>query len=357
MGLFFYTVLILLAICFSLTDATISKDLRWRIIYLSELQGWSKAEIAHTLYLSESSVARIRSNFKNFGTVFEPNSKRNGRSRRSLSDEDLLCLQQMLESNPLMYLNEMREGLVFLNRRRFSLSAICNGLQRIGLTRKRVTLISKEACGYQQYDYMCVLNGIMSRADQLVLMDETGGDDRVMNRVYGYSFKGVRCLGERTFLRGTRHSIIGAYSSDGLFPFLTVSGHVNTDIFLSFFANDVVPTLGPYPGPRSIVILDNARIHQRYALFMLASRVGAIVLFLPPYSPHLNPIELVWGWLKQWIKSHAMDWPDLRFIDLLHAACLSTPVVFANHLATLAHCGYTTHLDPVFVSAHMPYCV
>ena len=57
-----------------------------------------------------------------------------------------------------------------------------------------------------------------------------------------------------------------------------------------------------YPGPNSLVILDNASIHgYGVELRALVGPVGAKVLFLPPYSPDFNPIEKLFGWLKQWL--------------------------------------------------------
>ena len=58
----------------------------------------------------------------------------------------------------------------------------------------------------------------------------------------------------------------------------------------------------PYPGPRSIIVLDNASIHKSVRLQELCEHSGVILEFLPPYLPDFNPIEAIFKDLKAWIK-------------------------------------------------------
>ena len=58
------------------------------------------------------------------------------------------------------------------------------------------------------------------------------------------------------------------------------------------------------------IIMDNARFHRKKRLFLLALAAGVKLLFLPPYSPDLNPIETAWANMKRWIRermSHLYD--------------------------------------------------
>ena len=54
----------------------------------------------------------------------------------------------------------------------------------------------------------------------------------------------------------------------------------------------------PVIKPKSVIVMDNARFHQKNLLCEMAQQAGCRVLFLPPYSPDLNPIEKFWAWLK-----------------------------------------------------------
>jgi transposase len=69
--------------------------------------------------------------------------------------------------------------------------------------------------------------------------------------------------------------------------------------------NTIYPYLNPWPLPRSILILDNAKIHMYPELEKLVNEKGAILIYLPPYSPQLNPIENAFALLKAWIQKHA----------------------------------------------------
>ena len=60
--------------------------------------------------------------------------------------------------------------------------------------------------------------------------------------------------------------------------------------------------MNPYPGKNSVIILDNAKIHHDENLIEILEELGCHIIFLPPYSPDLNPIETAFGTVKSWIK-------------------------------------------------------
>jgi len=62
--------------------------------------------------------------------------------------------------------------------------------------------------------------------------------------------------------------------------------------------------MNPYPGPNSVIILDNAKIHHNEDLIDYLQAFGIRVEFLPPYSPDLNPIELAFSVLKNYLKKN-----------------------------------------------------
>ena len=64
----------------------------------------------------------------------------------------------------------------------------------------------------------------------------------------------------------------------------------------------MLPYYTPYPGPRSILILDNALIHKLAQLRNLCEENGILLIFLPPYSPDYNPIKATFKDLKAWVK-------------------------------------------------------
>ncbi|MHC5722638.1 MAG: transposase [Nostoc sp.] len=93
--------------------------------------------------------------------------------------------------------------------------------------------------------------------------------------------------------------MIGALSLDGLLAAMTVPGSTNTDVFLTYVTEILIPQL--WKG--AIVVMDNLRVHHAERVRVAIESVGAKVKFLPPYSPDLSPIELCWSKLKQFLRS------------------------------------------------------
>ena len=83
-------------------------------------------------------------------------------------------------------------------------------------------------------------------------------------------------------------------------------GSVNGDIFEDFVATCLLPQLMPFNGinTHSVVIMDNCAVHHLERITQMITSTGAILKFLPPYSPDLNPIELVFSKAKAFIKSN-----------------------------------------------------
>lgn len=75
---------------------------------------------------------------------------------------------------------------------------------------------------------------------------------------------------------------------------LQYEGTMDSALFEMWFQECLLPTLPE----DSFIVMDNARFHRKNKLFALAQSSGHQLVFLPPYSPELNPIENFWAWLK-----------------------------------------------------------
>lgn len=134
----------------------------------------------------------------------------------------------------------------------------------------------------------------------LVYVDETGIDENtVPDR--GWAQIGKRSYAEHTGGRVERLSIVSALDMSDITPVASFeySGTMNMGLFTCWFEQILIPKLKP----GKIIILDNAKIHKSYEVLELAESAGCKVIFLPPYSPDLNPIEKFWANLKRAIKS------------------------------------------------------
>jgi transposase len=62
--------------------------------------------------------------------------------------------------------------------------------------------------------------------------------------------------------------------------------------------------MNPFPGKNSVLVMDNAQIHHDEYLVNLVESVGCKIIYLPPYSPDLNPIETAFSLIKSWLKRY-----------------------------------------------------
>jgi transposase len=111
----------------------------------------------------------------------------------------------------------------------------------------------------------------------------------------------ARCLGGARICEGTPAgnwkilTILGAMSTRGMIAAMTIEAATDTDIFLAYLDHVLCPKLQP----GDVVVMDNLSSHKVDGVRQRIESMGAQVLYLPPYSPDLNPIEKAWAKLKQ----------------------------------------------------------
>lgn len=133
--------------------------------------------------------------------------------------------------------------------------------------------------------------------EQRVYIDESG-IDKYIYRPYGRTFLGKVIQGKISGKRYQRESFVaGKVGSKIIAPFC-YEGTCNTDLFNYWIEHFLLPEL--IPG--QVVILDNATFHKSKKTKDLLESIGCRILFLPPYSPDLNPIEVFWANLKRTIR-------------------------------------------------------
>jgi transposase len=135
------------------------------------------------------------------------------------------------------------------------------------------------------------------KAEDLVFIDESGVN-LAMIRLYARAYKGERAHGSKP-QKGRNVSIIGAISLKGMIASYNVLGGVNAITFEAFICQKLVPLL--WPG--AYVIMDNASVHKRAEIEEPIKAAGAHLVFLPPYSPDLSPIENYRSKLKTILRS------------------------------------------------------
>lgn len=145
------------------------------------------------------------------------------------------------------------------------------------------------------------------RADQFVFIDESGVDKRDGLRRTGWAPKGIKPKklvpgGGKD--RGVRHQVLPALTINGILGLSVYEGSTDGQGFVDYIEGVILPKTSPFPGPNSVLVMDNASFHFHDDLKRLCDEAGVRLEYLPTYSPDLNPIEAFFGDLKKYIRRH-----------------------------------------------------
>jgi transposase len=133
-----------------------------------------------------------------------------------------------------------------------------------------------------------------------VFIDETGASTK-MARLYGRAPRGQRCRAAVPHGHWKTTTFTGALRLGALTAPMVLDGPMNAAAFLAYLEQVLVPTL--IPG--DIVVMDNLPAHKPAAVRCTIEAAGALLLYLPPYSPDFNPIEMAFAKLKAMLKKIA----------------------------------------------------
>ena len=119
-----------------------------------------------------------------------------------------------------------------------------------------------------------------------------------MSSDYARAEGGERAKMPKPFNVGEKFSIIGAIAITGIVAMMYIASAVNTLIFKTFISEFLTPKLRR----GQFVIFDNVNFHKSQEIIDMIENTGAKVVFLPPYSPDLSPIEKMWSKIKEILK-------------------------------------------------------
>ena len=167
---------------------------------------------------------------------------------------------------------------------------------------------------------------------RVVFVDETAANTR-MDRRYGYAPRGEPVVGAVPHGHYKSLTFTAALRADGLVATQVLDGPMTGARFREYAATVLVPALRP----GDTVVLDNLPCHKSAAVRAAVEAAGCRLVFLPPYSPDLNPIELAFARLKRLLRSDGhREVPSLvRFLETV--AGVFRP---AECMGYIRHCGY-----------------
>lgn len=165
-----------------------------------------------------------------------------------------------------------------------------------------------------------------------VFLDETGATTN-MTRRYGRCPRGARLVDAAPWGHWQTTTFVAGLRADGILAPLVLDGAMTGEMFRAYVAQMLCPCLAP----GDVVVMDNLKAHKVAGVAEAIRAVGASVLYLPPYSPDLNPIEQVYAKLKALLRKAAARTKDALWKTIADSLDVFQPGECQNYLT---NCGY-----------------
>jgi hypothetical protein len=324
-----------------------SDDLLQRVVRGRDRQGWSVRETVEQLGLTDW---RVRDVLRRHDTgrplCADGKHAKVDRATTKLTADAKAWVRLTLENAPRMHSDELALRLYETLPSVFdgppSEDAINRAVRAMGFTCKKATRVSVSMRAVEREAYWRAIT-LIFQPSQLIFTDETYvvrhleslcqlSSRLPQNASTGERLKGRAPEGQRFTVRyldarGQKVAAIPVMSLAGVLDWYITTESVTSELYEEFFHQCVLPHVQPFPGPHSVVVLDQASTHMRQRLRRAVERLGGHVLFLAPHCPMDNPEEYLNGWLKGWLKRHSKEaeYAHLSNPELVHEALQQVP--------------------------------
>ena len=170
--------------------------------------------------------------------------------------------------------------------------------------------------------------------ERFVFLDETGAKTN-MTRLYGWGPRGERVIDAAPHGHWCTTTFVAGLRSTGIVAPLVLDGPMTGEVFLAYVQQSLAPALAP----GDVVVADNLRAHRVAGVREAINAAGASILYLPPYSPDLNPIEQAFAKLKAGLRSAAARTREALWTTIGQLLDTFSPDESRRYLA---HSGYAS---------------
>ena len=278
------------------------KEHKDRIAEHVRMGGLSDRQISRVECCALSTVSYIRHNIEMFGDHSAPKPTLRPGPKWAVSGPQAIGLRDFLEAKPWSYLEEMQYYLFDMWRILPSLSTISRALKRMKINRKNLKRVAAERNEEARAAYMIELSDLSY--EQLIYIDESAANEHTPWRKRGWSAFGFAPTVKMPVKRSERYSILPAYTSEGIIACHIHQGSIDGPRLASWLELQVFRHCNPFPGPRSVLIMDNCSTHHWDYIQQICDNAGVKLLYLPAYSPDFNPVEEFFSIMKAWMKKH-----------------------------------------------------
>ena len=281
--------------------------------------------IARRLKVSRSWARRVKQRWQEL-QLRSAIEQKHGRHRK-LTEADRLQLANLVEQTPDATLVQLHERL----SKPVSVSTVVRALNDLKLTFKKKSLHASEQnrpdVKLKREQWEQCMPGL--DLDKLVFFDEIGVNTKMV-RLHGRCPQNQRLVDFAPAGHYSNSTLMAGMRLDGVVAPMLIDGPVNSETFAGYVEECLVPALEP----GEILIIDNLPAHKSARVTAAVEGAGCMLVYLPSYSPDLNPIENMWSKVKAIIRAAAA-----RTLDGVVSA-----VAVALNSVTLSDCeGYFSH--------------
>jgi transposase len=298
-----------------------STDLRQKILHAHARRLGSQRALADLFGVSVSFVEKLLSRHQRTGAV-APKPHAGGQKRR-LGAAAEASIREAVRATPDITLEDLCALVADAHGLRVSVPTMCRALH----ASERDTPHVQQA----RADYHAVMQPLAVERDKFI--DESS-INLTMTRLFGRAPRGARVVDTVPQNYGPNVTMIGALSLQGLDAVMTVDGATDGAVFQAY----VEQVLGPTLVAGDVVLMDNLGAHKVAWIRETIESHGAQVVYLPPYSPDLSPIEPCWSKVKTALRKAKARTREALDHALAHVLSTVTAIDARNWFT---HCGYT----------------
>lgn len=253
---------------------------------------------------------------------------------------------RLYQKNPVLYLDEAKQ----LFQQKFgisiSISSVCCILHAEGLTYKTLQRRAIQIRQSEIFHFHEEISCFPWDLSCLIFLDEVSFDNLGMLRNKGYAVRGEKIFLPGEFVRRPRISLLCFLAQSGMIESFQTEGTFTCQKFFDCCRQLALSgKCQRYPGRNSVWILDGAKIHCDANIISYLRSLGIVPIFLPPYCPMYNPIEILFGLCKKNMKRNYEE--STKNLEVFVA---TTMLKFRNFNATkvFRKCGYAPNgtFDP-----------
>lgn len=261
-----------------------SEDFRLCVIK-NYKNGKTKKELLSIFNISVKTLNSWIVRYEETGSV--SSKKRTCYRKRKFSDANLVSY---IEKNPDATLEEIAESFSVKHQ------SIWQRLKLLGITLKKKTFLYQERDEEKRQAFQEIMANIKDKP--IVYIDESGHDENI-KKEYARAKRGTQIMDNRQGKRTKRINVIAGLLNNKIIAPLIYTFSTTADVVHAWLEKCLLPELPK----NSAIVLDNAAFHKSEKIKSLVESHGHSLIFLPTYSPDLNPIENYWAIAKARLKN------------------------------------------------------